>query len=188
MTTKTAPMPDIDWNDVVTRVGQGDRHAYAALFAHWAPRLSGWYQQRSIPLEQAEELTHDVLARVWHAAPQFDPAAGSAPAWLFTIARNRMIDRHRRSGRFEVQSDDPQLVVDPALGADAWAERRSAWRAVAAVLARLPEEQRRVLELSHLSDRSLAEVAAAQQVPLGTVKTRARLALEHLRRALGVAA
>lgn len=169
---------------LVVRVGGGDRAAFDELYASWTPRLVGWYRLRGLADDAAEELAQDVMVTVWNTAARYDPAIASPHAWLFTIARNRMIDRHRRDRRAEVDPGDPMFVADPAAAPDALAASRRTAEVVRGALDALPPEQREVLVAGQLSGRSLAEVAATSGLPLGTVKTRARLALDRLRRAL----
>jgi RNA polymerase sigma-70 factor (ECF subfamily) len=182
------PAHDVDADELLLRVGRGDRVAFDVVYRIWAPRLGGFFRVRGLAAHDADELAQDVLAVVWRQAHRFDPDVGSAPAWMFTIARNRWVDRHRHHRRIDPDPEDPMYVADDAASPESIVASRRAARAVTDAIDRLPTEQRAVLVDGQLAGRSLAEVASSSGLPLGTVKTRARLAIEHLRRALrGVA-
>ena len=157
-----------------------DRAAYARLFSHYAPRVKGYVIKRGVDGSAADELTQDVMAAVWTKARYFDAARGNASTWIFTVARNSFIDRIRREKRPELDPNDPSLVppqghLDTALDI----ARDSV--ALKAALAELPSEQAAVVAEVYGKGKSLAEVADETKTPLGTVKTRMRLALARLR-------
>jgi len=159
---------------------RGDREAFAALFAHFAPRVKGYLLRLGLPDAQAEELAQDTLLTAWRRADQFDSASGSAAAWIFTIARNLRIDAARRdrlAPRLETMAEEPPppTTADAAIEAVQHAER------VRAALATLPSEQAEVIRLSFFDDRPHAEIERALGIPLGTVKSRLRLAMTRLR-------
>jgi RNA polymerase sigma-70 factor, ECF subfamily len=165
-----------------------DRDAFTRLFAFYAPRVKGHLLRRGAPDETAEELTQEVMLSIWRRAPQFDRTRGTAGAWIFTIARNCFVNRLRRQRYPEVELDDPALArlsgesaapsADEQVGAVA--DHQALYRA----LGELPDEQRHAVEAAYIREEKLRQVAEAQQVPLGTVKTRLRLALQKLGRSL----
>jgi len=163
----------------------GDRAAYAALFASVAPRVRAYLLRATRGNRLlSEELTQDVMMRVWKRAKSFDPDRGSAMAWIFTIARNARID-HARRKRPLIDDSDPLLVVDTDPGPDVQANERQRADRVRDALGTLPEEQAEILDEAYFSGRSLREIAEATDVPLGTVKSRVRLAFGKLRKSLG---
>ena len=160
-----------------------DRAAYAELYALVAPRVKGFLMRATRGnVTLSDELTQDVFLRVWKRAKSFDSSRGSAMGWIYTIARNARIDHHRRR-RPEVVPDDPVLVDPGPAPDDVTHERRRAERLRTAVSA-LPSNQSHILECAYFEGRTLAEIAEATETPLGTVKSRVRLAMGHLRSAL----
>lgn len=159
-----------------------DEAAFAALFAHFAPRVKAFLMKSGASAAQAEDCAQDVMATVWRKAAQFDPARAAAATWIFTIARNRRIDLLRRDKRPEPEDLPwgPEPEADPA---DALALQQDTDR-LGAALARLPEQQRALIEKAYFGDLSHGEIARLTGLPLGTIKSRIRLALEKLRQSL----
>lgn len=161
----------------------GDRAAFAALFSRFAPRVKTYLLQNGLQAAIAEELAQEVLLVIWRKAKQFDPSRASAAAWVFTIARNLRIDTARRA-RFappEPDATDGPLEV-PTAETILQAEDRVT--RVRAALATLPSEQAEVVRLSFFEDRPHADIERVLGIPLGTVKSRLRLAMSRLRRLL----
>jgi RNA polymerase sigma factor (sigma-70 family) len=159
----------------------GDRAAFAALYEHFAPRLKAWLMRLGTPEDAAEELAQESLITAWRRAASFDPAQASVATWLFTIARNKRIDRLRRERRPEIDLSDPALVPDPEPSPDAVIDAAQAEAQLRAALQDLPEEQLHLLRLAFFSDLSHRDIAEREKLPLGTVKSRIRLALARLR-------
>jgi RNA polymerase sigma-70 factor (ECF subfamily) len=171
-----------------------DRAAFAALFAHFAPRVKTYLLRLGMPEATAEELAQETMLVVWRKAVLFDPGRAAASTWVFAVARNLRADALRRErprtalageAGGELPAGDAAAVPDAAPGAEemlAAARREARLRDALRVL---PGEQARVLELSYFGDLSHAEIGRRLGVPLGTVKGRPRLALARLRAALG---
>lgn len=167
----------------------GDRDAFARLFNWFAPRVKAQLALAGAG-ESAEELVQEVMLKVWRRAAQFDPARGSAATWIHAIARNALVSHRRGPQRAEQPSADVDLDADLGLdaagaGADRGPEEAALqmeWRRVlGSALEALPPEQYDVLRGAYFSGRTLRDVAEERKVSLGTVKTRARLALARLR-------
>lgn len=162
-----------------------DRVAYARFFGWYAPRVKGQLLAAGASAATADELVQEVMLRVWRKAEQFDPARGAVGTWLYAMTRNTWINHTR--GRHPGESILEDAEVDESMPArddvDPEASARDAeWRtALRGALASLPAEQIDVLRGACFSGHSLREVADETKVPLGTVKTRVRLALERLR-------
>lgn len=174
---------DTDWAALLVRVrDHQDRDAFAALFRHFAPRVKAFLMKSGASATLAEECAQDVMATLWQKAHLFDPARASVATWVFTIARNRRIDALRRARRPEPEALDwgPQAEPDPdeALSAQQDTER------LGKALAVLPEKQRALIERAYFGDLSHSEIAAETGLPLGTIKSRIRLALDRLRHAM----
>lgn len=159
----------------------GDRAAFAALYDHFAPRLKAYLMRLGTPEDAAEELAQESLIVAWRRAVSFDPAQASVATWLFTIARNKRIDRLRRDKRPELDPDDPALVPDAEPAADTVMIAAQEEAQLRAALQDLPDEQLHLLRLAFFSDLSHRDIAERENLPLGTVKSRIRLALVRLR-------
>ena len=166
----------------------GDRPAFAALFRHYAPRIKGFLVRGGADEALADELAQETLVTMWRRAATFDPSRAQLSTWLFTIARNLRID-HYRNGRIvpvEAPDDwDPeQQPADAHLGPDELLDAVKRERGVQRALAALPPEQALVLRLSFFEEEPHARIAEKLGIPLGTVKSRIRLAVAQLRRLL----
>ena len=161
-----------------------DRTAFAALFSHFAPRIKAFLQRRGADAGQAEELAQEALLAVWRKAAQFDPERATAAAWIFAIARNLRIDQLRRA-RPEFPVSGPTDAPDPPPPADALLAADQRARRLREAIAALPAEQSEALRLAYFDERSHSEMETALAIPLGTVKSRLRLAMSRLRAALG---
>jgi len=173
---------------LLLRVADADRAAFAALYAHYGPRLRTYMRKLGADAVAAEDLVQEAMATVWNKARLFDPAKANANTWIFTIARNRRIDLIRRERRPELDAEDPSLQDQaPDSPEQAIITRRNA-AAIRAALADLPPDQADVIRMSFFEDRPHGAIAAALGVPLGTVKSRLRLAFRRFRKALGESA
>jgi RNA polymerase sigma factor (sigma-70 family) len=171
---------ETDWAALVRRVrDHQDKAAFAALFRHFAPRVKGFLMKGGAGDTVAEECAQDVMTTLWQKAHLFDPARASVATWVFTIARNRRIDVLRRSRRPEPEDLDwgPEDEPDQA---DVF-EAREDTKRLGQALSRLPEKQRKLVERAYWGDLSHSEIAAETGLPLGTIKSRIRLALDRLR-------
>lgn len=161
-----------------------DRQAFAELFDHYAPRVKSFMMRKGASAEQAEDLVQETMIAVWSKAALYAPERGSVATWIFTIARNLRIDRLRRerSNQFTDLDDYDAPSDDPAQ--DEALRRVQEDGAVARALAQIPPEQRELLMLSYVEDMPQSEIAARLQIPLGTVKSRMRLAYRRLKKLL----
>jgi RNA polymerase sigma-70 factor (ECF subfamily) len=177
----------VDWAELIGRVAtRGDREAFKTLFEYFAPRIRGFLIKTGSNADDAEEIAQSAMVAVWTKAAQFDPASAGASAWIFTIARNLRIDAARRAARAGRLVDAEALddEADPALAADLIMSRVEDARRVAAAIERLSAEQSTVIRLSFVEERPHSEIATALGLPLGTVKSRIRLAMNRLRELL----
>lgn len=165
-----------------------DRAAFAELYRHYSPRVRAWLVRRGARGSEVDELVHEVMLAVWQQAGRYDAGRASVSTWVFTIARNRHVDRIRKHARPEPEPDDPQFVPSaPAPADDALAKARAAER-VREAIAALPDAQAQVMRRAWLDGVTLRQVAEEQGVPLGTVKSRVRLAMKSLRSTLATEA
>lgn len=162
-----------------------DREAFAALFGFYVPRVKAFLMRSGTPADVAEEIAQETLVTVWRKAALFDPARAGASAWIFAIARNLRIDVARRQRREALhamaEEPEPELAAPPDQDMEA-GERQTRVRAA---LDHLPDEQRRIVELSFFEGRPHGDIAGLLDIPLGTVKSRLRLAMNRMRTLLG---
>ena len=169
-----------DWTALLLAVrDRQDRAAFAALFRHFAPRIKGFLMKSGASDALAEECAQDVMATLWQKAHLFDPARASVATWVFTIARNRRIDALRRAKRPEPK--DLPWGPEPEPDQQAVLEMAEDTARLGAALARLPPPQRDLIEKAYFGDLTHTEIATETGLPLGTIKSRIRLALDRLR-------
>ena len=160
-----------------------DKDAFAELFAHFGPRVKSFLMKSGASPDLAEECAQDVMVTLWRKAHLFDPAKASVSTWIFTIARNRRIDLLRKQRRVEPEDLPWGPEADPDQ-ADAIALQQETEILGAAIQA-LPEKQRILIEKAYYGELTHSEIAAQTGLPLGTIKSRIRLALDRLRHAIG---
>jgi RNA polymerase sigma-70 factor (ECF subfamily) len=168
---------------IVSIAERGDREAFANLFGHFAPRVKNYLMRLGAPPEAAEELAQETLLTVWRRAAAFDPTRAAASTWIFTIARNLRIDLSRREARGIPPDDPSQNDPGPTAPDDALSSVEDEGR-IGRALATLPKEQAQVIALAFFADKPHSEIARDLGLPLGTVKSRLRLAMGRLRAAL----
>jgi len=168
-------------NDLLIAVAAGDRTAFSALFNHFAPRVKALLIQGGARAEVADEIVQDVMLTVWRKAGEYDPTRASAAAWIFTIARNRRIDLLRHERRPEIDPNDPELRPADPEDAETAIQRAQIGARLRHAIGSLPREQEEALAATFFNDRSYGDYAAQSGLPLGTVKSRLRLAMARLR-------
>jgi RNA polymerase sigma-70 factor, ECF subfamily len=177
------------WGHLIGQIAsRQDRAAFAALFEYFAPRIKTFMQRSGASEAHAEELAQETMLAVWRKSAMFNPAAASASTWIFTIARNLRIDAHRRErrgGDLEITDIDIEFQVDDKPRPDELLSAAQAETRVQVAMAELSDDQKRVIELSFFEEKAHAEIAAILAIPLGTVKSRLRLAMTRLRNLLG---
>jgi RNA polymerase sigma factor (sigma-70 family) len=174
-----------DMRELLCAVGaRRDIEAYEQLFRHFAPRVKAYMARTGGNGQQAEELMQETMIAVWNKAERYDPAKGAASTWIFAIARNLRIDAFRRERRPEFDPEDPAFVPDDVAPADAELDMRETSEQLHHAIAALPAEQASLLKLSFFEDQSHSAIAQRLNLPLGTVKSRMRLAFDKLRAAL----
>lgn len=180
-TTPAAPtVPDFG-QLIVSIARTRDRIAFENLFDYFAPRLISMFKRMGTPNQRAEELTQDTLLAVWNKAHLFDPAGTSASGWVYRIATNLRIDSLRRDRHLAKLATDPSDELEQSHLPDSILMSKQAGTKIGAAVALLSAEQQQVIGLSFFEDTPHAEIAARLQLPLGTVKSRLRLAMKRLR-------
>jgi RNA polymerase sigma-70 factor (ECF subfamily) len=161
-----------------------DREAFAALFRTFQPRIRAYLMRLGADPAQADELVQETMVTVWRRAGTFDRRQAAVATWLFTIARNKRIDALRRERRPEFDPNDPALVPGPTPLPDAQLDASQRQDQVRAAIRTLPEEQAALLRQAFVDGLSHRDIADRTGLPLGTVKSRLRLAMGHLRKSL----
>lgn len=161
-----------------------DREAFKVLFDHFAPRLKSFMLRRGADDGLAEEVVQEAMINVWRKAHLFDPAKASASTWIFTIGRNVHIDLVRRAKRPELDPEDPELMPAAAPEATAEISREQDAKLVREAMKDLPAEQIAVLKMAFFEEKPHREIAEELNIPLGTVKSRIRLAFKRMREEL----
>ncbi len=183
-TQTTAPTAEtlLSWLQAVAE--RQDREAFARLHAYFAPRLTSFLLRRGLSHAQAEDIAQDAMFAVWRKATLYDRSQGGVSTWVFVIARNLRVDHlRRRAKRDAAPLEDWDPVDESPTGEETLltAEREASVRKA---LAQLSPEQAKVLEEAYFAEKPQSAIAQELGVPLGTVKSRVRLALARLRKLL----
>jgi len=170
-----------DWSALVVKVAQDEcRESFMALFDHFAPRISSYLRQQGLTDDLAEDLSQETMLTLWRKAQQYNPQKAQVSTWVFRIARNLMIDNHRKQRGIAYELDDALLDVsvddDSPISADASVVQRK--------IAELPEVQADLVYKSFFEGKSHSEIAKETGQPLGSVKSRLRAAMKFLRQEL----
>ncbi len=184
----TAPPPQAQLHaDMLVRVGRDqDREAFVSLFHFFAPRIKSYLLKNGADETTAEEVVQNTFITVWEKAAGYNPKKAAASTWIFTIARNKRIDTLRRQ-KFVVPLEDDALdLLDstPHAQDSAYTDHASIEQLHSAIDS-LPKEQADLLHMAFFEDKSHQAIADETAIPLGTVKSRLRLAMEKLRHMLG---
>ncbi|WP_300377885.1 sigma-70 family RNA polymerase sigma factor [Henriciella sp.] len=161
--------------------GEQCRASFGKLFEFYAPRLKSYLKRMGAEDARAEEIVQDVMLTVWRKADQFDEARASVSTWIFRIARNRQIDLFRQAVRPELSAEEPMLQPVAETPPDESLSRTQIDANVREQLDTLPAEQLDLLRAAFYEGLSHSEIARTRDLPLGTVKSRIRLAFDRLR-------
>jgi RNA polymerase sigma-70 factor (ECF subfamily) len=179
------PMPE-ELLALLKRVAEAqDKQAFASLFRFYAPRLKSFLLKQGFSDIESEDLIQETMLNLWRRANSFDAAKAGVSTWIFTIARNCGIDRRRRMVRVipaPVEDDNEEPDPDPSVEEQLIVRENEA--AIRAALNLLPAEQAAVIRMSFFAENPQAEIARSLGIPLGTVKSRVRLALQRLRQTM----
>lgn len=162
-----------------------DRSAYIQLYTYFSPRVKSFLIGKGMTPAAADDVLQEVMLAVWQKAKLYRPARAAVSTWIFTIARNKYVDRLRREQRQPGVSDDPDLRAADTASATDEASREEKKIAVHTALSQLRPEQRDVVVLAFIKGLAHSEIAQRLDLPLGTVKSRIRMAFGHLRERLG---
>ena len=161
-----------------------DKNAFAELYGHYGPLLKGFMMRQGETADLAEDIAQEAMVAVWHKAQTFVPERGNVSTWIFTIARNLRIDTRRRLGRVSFADISGMEFEDEGPASDDALAAHQEGRHLNTALRDLPDDQREILTLAFVDELSQSQIARKLGLPLGTVKSRMRLAYGKLMRAL----
>lgn len=162
-----------------------DRAAFASLFRHYGPRVKAFLMKGGSDSETAQEVTQEAMIMVWRKAASFDRTRAAAATWIYTIARNKRIDHLRRTGRPPIEVEDWLTIFSPEEeDADKSVLAGQTYSRMKELLTGLSADQLVVIQKAFFEDKTHTAIAEEMRLPLGTVKSRIRLALGRLRAAL----
>jgi RNA polymerase sigma-70 factor (ECF subfamily) len=167
--------------DIAKVAASQDREAFGRLYGFYAPRVAAYLRRVGARAEQAEDLAQEVLLTVWRRAHQFDPEKAALSTWVYTIARNKRIDALRRERHPEWDLDDPTMEGAEAPRGDTHTESELVKDEIKRAIGSLPQEQAELLRIFYFEDKTHSVIADELGLPLGTVKSRLRLAVGKLR-------
>lgn len=180
--TSTRTDADTKLLNDIERVGvDRDREAFGRLYSFYAPRVAAYLRRIGAQSELAEDLAQEVMLTVWRRAHQFDPTKAALSTWIYTIARNRRIDSLRRERHPDFDADDPSLQGADAPRGDVHTESELIKEEIQRAIGTLPREQADLLRIFYFEDKTHSVIADELGLPLGTVKSRLRLAVAKLR-------
>lgn len=173
------PKSEIEW--LTSIASKQDEVAFSSLFARYAPRIKGYMMRHGADASSAEELAQEAMTAVWRKAGMYSPDTGNPSTWIFTIARNLRIDRVRRERVYQPLPEAHAEKASDDETADVALVREERYSALRQALGSLPSDQLQIVTLSYMDGLSHSEVAERLGLPLGTVKSRMRLAYAKLR-------
>jgi len=170
---------------LVARIAaEQDRAAFTTLYALFAPKVKAYAFKRGADTAAADELAQDVMLIVWQRAARYEPTRAAVSTWIYTIARNRWIDLMRHEQLPAPDANDPAFQPAPHQSADTILARAQDGARLRTAICALPPDQADLVQACYFGEKSHRAIAAETGLPLGTVKSRIRLALARLTRAL----
>lgn len=158
-----------------------DKLAFANIFKYFAPRLKSFLIKAGSTDSQAEEVIQEVMIAVWTKSSTYDCNKSSVSTWIYTIARNKRIDKIRKERRHYLSESDEGLEIPVASTQEKEIFSSQIANSLKKYMNNLPEEQSKLLQLSYFYNKTHADISEELKIPLGTVKSRIRLALTKMR-------
>lgn len=169
-----------------TLVKTSDRQDFIALFNYYAPKIKAYMARAGFTQEEADELAQETMLSIWRAHTKYDTSQASANTWVFTIARNKRIDALRKKIKPAPDSYELEMMMSQPENPEETSNRNEVATHITAILKKLPPEQSKLITLSYYQNMTHAEIAEQENLPLGTVKSRLRLALGKLKDAIEI--
>ena len=168
---------------LLTRVGQQqDKKAFICLFEHFAPRIKSYLIKGGLSPDISDDLAQETMIAIWNKAADYDPKKAAASTWIFTIARNKRIDALRKNTR-QPEFQNNNLINDIATDTDDIEkniEHSDKVALISKAIKQLPKKQAEIIHYSFFEDKAHSQIAKEINLPLGTVKSRLRLAIKKL--------
>jgi RNA polymerase sigma-70 factor (ECF subfamily) len=165
--------------DLVKKVAE-DRSeiAFSEIFDFIAPKINAYYIKNNLSIEQAEELTQEVLSTIWLKAELFDPEKSKFITWSFTIARNKKIDFYRKNIKNAIDEEDIRDFLYESNKPDDY----EIGSIIEKITQELDENQKKLIKMSFFEQKSHKNIATELEIPLGTVKSRIRASLNKMQK------
>jgi RNA polymerase sigma-70 factor (ECF subfamily) len=173
--------PELEKELLQKIAAQKDQQAFQTLFENYAPRIKGYMMRSGTDAALADDLAQEALSTVWRKAHMYSPDKGNPSTWIFTIVRNLRIDKFRRERVWQPLSEDHAEIASNEVAPDELVSRQERLNTLKDALAILPPEQHEVITMSYLDGLAHSEIADRLDLPIGTVKSRMRLAYNKLR-------
>ena len=173
---------DDELRHCIKAVGKNqDKQAFGIIFKYFAPRLKSFLIKAGSTESQSEEVIQEVMIAVWTKAATYDNSKSSVSTWIYTIARNKRIDKIRKERRHYLSESDEglEIPVDSTQEKEILSSQLSS--SLKKYMSNLPEEQSKLLQMSYYYNKTHADISEELKIPLGTVKSRIRLALTKMR-------
>lgn len=179
---RRSPAAGFHMSDLISRIASDrDPEAFEELFEEYAPRIKGFLLRQGADQSTADDLVQETLLTIWRKASQYSASRGTLSTWVFTIARNLRIDRIRRQKPWREADDDLSFMESDEEPADEAVARGQMETRMRVAVSGLPPDQKEVIVLSYIEGLSQSDISARLDLPLGTVKSRMRLAYQRLR-------
>jgi len=171
-------MNNLDLKDLIFKIAKSqDKASFDKIFKYFAPRIMGYLVSSGTNRAISEEITQEVLSVVWQKAYQFDQKVANVSTWIFTIARNKRIDRVRKNENPYYNLTD---LID-SLYSNSSAQNQEIEEGIDDILSELNEEEKKLLKMNFLEGKSHKMISKETKTPLGTIKSRIRSALHKMR-------
>jgi len=165
--------------DLVKKVAkERNKIAFSEIFDFIAPKINAYYLKNNLSIEQAEELTQEVLSTIWLKAELFDPEKSKFITWSFTIARNKKIDFYRKNKKNDINEEDIRDFLYENNKSDDYEIEST----IKNITQELDENQKKLIKMSFFEQKSHKNIAAELEIPLGTVKSRIRATLNKMQK------
>ena len=179
---KSSDITENDLGNYLRDIGENqDRIAFSNIFKHFAPRLKSFFVKLGCSEVQAEEIIQEVMIAVWTKSSTYDKSKSSVSTWIYTIAKNKRIDKIRKETKHNTVESDESLEIPVSSVQEEQLLSSEVTKKIHHSLQFLPKEQAELLKLSYFYEKTHSDIAKDLSLPLGTVKSRIRLALSKMK-------